>query len=361
MVREVSDACKRYKLKFGVYLSPWDRNHAQYGTPEYLTYYRSQLRELLTNYGPIFEIWFDGANGGDGYYGGAKETRQIDNKTYYDWSNTWSIVRELQPDACMFSDAGPDTRWVGNESGRAGDPCWATISPEGMSPGNADPAILNRGMRDGTHWIPAEVDVSIRPGWFYHASEDSKVKTPQDLLHIYYESVGRGANLLLNLPPDRRGQLHENDAQALKAWRGILEATFKTDLARGAKVIASNTRGGDAQFAPKKALDGKRDTYWATDDSIKTPEITLEFKQPVTFSVVRLREYLPLGQRVGGYAVDAYQNGAWQEIAKGESIGNCRLIRTKPTTAQKVRLRITSAPVCPAISEFGLFLEPDGK
>ncbi len=184
VVREMADACRRAGLEFGVYLSPWDRNRADYGQPEYLTTYRNQLRELLTNYGPIFEVWFDGANGGDGYYGGAREKRKIDNTTYYDWPNTWSIVRELQPRAVMFSDAGPDVRWVGNEKGFAGDPCWATIDPTGLFPGKADPKLLNVGTRNGAAWIPPEVDVSIRPGWFYHEKEDAKVKSVSDLLTI---------------------------------------------------------------------------------------------------------------------------------------------------------------------------------
>ena len=221
----------------------------------------------MSNYGPIFEVWFDGANGGDGYYGGAREKRQIDNRTYYDWSNTWSIVRTLQPAACMFSDGGPDCRWVGNESGFAGETCWATINRAGTLPGCCNPAVLNRGQRPATDWLPAEVDVSIRPGWFYHAKEDGHVKTVAQLLKIYYESVGRGCNLILNVPPDRRGQIHENDVQALREWRRVLDATFATDLARGAKATASNTRGDDPQFGPACAIDGNRKTYWATDDS----------------------------------------------------------------------------------------------
>ena len=178
VVREIADACRRHGLTFGVYLSPWDRNHADYGRPDYLDYYRNQLRELMTGYGPLFEVWFDGANGGDGYYGGAREKRTIDRRTYYDWENTRQIVRDLQPDAVMFSDAGPDVRWVGNENGIAGDPCWATLNRDDFAPGEADEARLNPGDRPGTHWLPAECDVSIRPGWFYHASEDAKVKTP---------------------------------------------------------------------------------------------------------------------------------------------------------------------------------------
>jgi alpha-L-fucosidase len=359
MVREVSDACRRLGLQFGVYLSPWDRNHRDYARPEYITYYRNQLRELLTNYGPIFEMWFDGANGGDGYYGGARETRQIDNRTYYDWDNTWSIVRELQPEACMFSDAGPDIRWVGNESGFAGDPCWATINAEGFMPGHAAPDILNRGDRPGSMWLPAEVDVSIRPGWFYHASEDAQVRMPENLLKIYYESVGRGANLILNLPPDRRGLIHEIDVQSLREWRRLLDATFARDLARDAKPTAGNTRGGSASsFGPEKAIDGNPDTYWATDDAVTTPELVLDLGKSTTFNVVRIREHIALGQRVDSFALDQWRSGKWEQFAAGTSIGNQRLVRTEAVTTDRVRLRITGAPVCPVIREMALFAEP---
>jgi len=358
MVKEFADACRKHGLKFGAYLSPWDRNHKDYGHPEYLAYYRNQLRELMTNYGPIFEVWFDGANGGDGYYGGARTTRKIDNRTYYDWNNTRKIVRELQPSACMFSDGGPDCRWIGNEAGFASPTCWNTINVADKWPGHADLGQLNRGQRDGTHWIPGEVDVSIRPGWFYHASQDSKVKTASHLLKIYYESVGRGCNLLLNLPPDRRGQIHENDVKALVEWGRILKATFATDLARGAKTTASNTRGGDSQFAPGNVVDGDRNTYWATDDSVTTAELVLDLDKPVAFNVVRVREYLPLGQRIDSIAVDAWKDGQWTEIATATSIGNQRLLQTEKVTTAKVRLRVTKAAACPAISEIGLFLAP---
>jgi alpha-L-fucosidase len=361
MVREISEACHRHGLKFGVYLSPWDRNQPQYGQATYLTYYRNQLRELLTHYGPIFEVWFDGANGGDGYYGGAKEKRTIDNTTYYDWDNTWKIVRELQPEACMFSDAGPDVRWVGNESGYAGDPCWETINSEGFLPGHADSATLNRGSRPGTHWIPAEVDVSIRPGWFYHAAEDNAVKSADQLLKIYYESVGRGANLILNLPPDRRGRIPDTDARNLREWGRILKATFAQDLARGATAIADNTRGNDHRYAAANTIDGNLNTYWASDDSDTTPSLVLELHKPTTFSVVRLREFISLGQRVDSFALDCWKDGVWTEFAAGTSIGAQRLVRVPPVTTDKVRLRITQAAVCPAISEVALFAEPTVK
>jgi alpha-L-fucosidase len=357
VVKELSGACRRHGIRFGGYLSPWDCNQKDYGRPEYITYYRDQLRELLTHYGDIFTVWFDGANGGRGYYGGARETRHIDASTYYDWPDTRRMVRELMPMAVMFSDAGPDFRWVGNENGVAGDPCWATLNSAGRYPGGSA-AGLNSGERPGTDWIPAECDVSIRPGWFYHAKEDSRVKTPAQLVDLYYKSVGRGACLNLNIPPDRRGQINENDVRALREFRRILDATFARNLAHGARLAASNVRGGAKQFAPQNLLDGKRETYWATDDNVTTPELVLDFTKPATFNVVSLREYLPLGQRVEAFALDQWKDGQWVEFAKGTSVGNHRLVRGAYVTTEKVRLRITQAPVCPALSELALFAEP---
>lgn len=358
MVWEISQACRRAGLKFGIYLSPWDRNHRDYGRPEYLAYYRNQLRELLTQYGEVFTVWFDGANGGDGFYGGAREQRKIDNTTYYDWPNTWELVRELMPNAVLFSDAGPDFRWVGNERGEAGETCWATLNAAGRHPGGTATG-LNSGERPGTHWIPAECDVSIRPGWFYHEKEDGKVKTPAQLLDIYYKSVGRGACLNLNLPPDRRGRIHDNDLRSLQEFRRRLDATFANNLARKAKITASNTRGSATRFAPRNLTDQKRETYWSTDDTVTTPEIVLRWTRPVTFNVVDLREYLPLGQRIEAFALDRWQDGQWMEFASGTSIGNRRLVRSRGSlTTDGLRLRITRAPVCPAVAEFGVYAEP---
>src|SRR5579859_5520608 len=357
VVKELAKACRKHGLRFGVYLSPWDRNRKEYARPEYITYYRNQLRELLTQYGDIFTVWFDGANGGDGFYGGARETRRIDARTYYDWENTRRLVRQLMPMAVMFSDAGPDFRWVGNENGFAGDPCWATLNSAGRYPGGSSEG-LNSGQRPGTDWIPAECDVSIRPGWFYHAQEDSRVKSPKQLLDIYYKSVGRGACLNLNLPPDRRGQINQHDVESLREFRRILNGTFRANLAHSARLIPSNVRGGDIRrFGAKNLLDKNRDTYWATDDSATTPELVLEFGQPVTFNVASLREYLPLGQRIEAFALDQWKDGQWTEFAKGTSIGNHRLVRGETIRTDKVRLRITQAPVCPALSEFGLYTQ----
>ncbi len=357
VVREISEACRRHGLRFGVYLSPWDRNHKDYARPEYITYYRSQLRELLTQYGEVFTVWFDGANGGDGFYGGSREMRRIDNRTYYDWPNTWSIVRELMPMAVMFSDVGPDFRWIGNERGLAGEPCWATLNPGDGTPGNTK-ANLNNGERPGTHWIPGECDVSIRPGWFYHATEDAKVKTPAQLLEIYYASVGRGCCLNLNLPPDRRGRIHENDIAALREFRRLLDATFAQNLLAGARIQANDIRRPRREFGPRLLRDGDRATYWSTPDDVKTPELVCEWPEPASFNVVELREYLPLGQRVEGFALDQWKDGAWVEFAKGTSVGNRRLLRVPVVTTPKIRLRITQAAAVPALSEFGLYREP---
>lgn len=358
VVREISDACHQAGLKFGVYLSPWDRNRAEYGHPEYLTYYRNELRELLSNYGPISEIWFDGANGGDGFYGGAREQRSIDRRTYYDWATTRQIVRDLQPLACMFSDGGPDIRWVGNEQGVAGDPCWSTLIAKDFFPGEADEKRLNQGDYPGTDWLPAECDVSIRPGWFYHAKEDAQVKSPAQLVDLYFKSVGRGASFLLNLPPDRRGRIADPDVKSLLEFRQRLDAIFAKNLAAGAKATASNVRGHDQAFAARNVLTGKGRKYWSTDDDVRTPELVLDLGRPKTFNVVSLREYLPLGQRVEAFALDQWREGQWVQFAAGTSIGNRRLWRGEPVTTPKVRLRITQAPVCPALSEFALFAEP---
>ena len=360
VVRELADACRRQGLKLGLYLSPWDRNHKDYGRPEYLTYFRDQLRELLTGYGPLGEVWFDGANGGTGYYGGVRERRSVDRRTYYDWPTTWKLVRELQPDACLFSDGGPDVRWVGNERGVAGDPSWATLNADEFGPGYGPPdkhrKRLMEGDRPGTHWLPAECDVSIRPGWFHDAAQDDKVKSATELVDLYYQCVGRGAVLLLNVPPDRRGLIHDNDIRSLQGLRQRLDATFADDLARKAVVTASASRG--ASYAAANLTDGNLDTYWTTEDDVTAPEVVFNWAAPVTFGVVSLREHLPLGQRIEAFALDTWQEGRWVELARATSIGNRRLVRGAPVKTDKVRLRILQAPACPALAEVAFHAEP---
>ena len=358
VVGELAAACKANGLRLGVYLSPWDRNHADYATPKYIEYYRNQLRELLTNYGDVCEVWFDGANGGDGYYGGAREKRKIDRTTYYDWPNTWSIVRELQPMAVMFSDGGPDIRWVGNESGEGSGTNWALLRRGEFAPGIAKREALSHGQVDGTHWVPAEVDVSIRPGWFYHADQDEKVRTADNLMKIYYSSVGNGCNLLLNIPPDRRGRFHEVDCQRLLEFKKLRDAIFDVDLAQGKPAVASNTRGNDPQFAADKATDGDRNTYWAADDDVLASELVVELGQPTKLNHVRLQEQIQLGQRIEEFAVDAKVNGIWQEIAQGTTIGPRKILPMETTTATAVRLRILKSRACPTISTFEVYCGP---
>ena len=357
VVGEMARACQRQGMEFGVYLSQWDRNRADYGRPSYITYYRNQLRELLTHYGPIFEVWFDGANGGDGYYGGARERRQIEKGSYYDWPGTWDLVRSLQPEAVMFSDVGPDLRWVGNEKGHAGDPCWATVDLAGLYPGMVEAKLLNAGLQSGRQWMPAEADVSIRPGWFYHEKEDSRVKSVSDLLRIYFESVGRGTNLNLNLPPDRRGRIPERDAAILREWGRVLARTFAVNLASGASIEASNVRGGDPAYGPSHLTGSGRDSYWATDDGVRTADLVITLPGPTRFDVIRIGEYVPLGQRVSAFTVDVWKGRQWTEVAQGTSVGSRRLLRLPAAeTTSRVRIRITDSLACPTLSEFGLYL-----
>jgi len=351
IVKEASAAARKYGLKFGVYLSPWDRNHADYGKPEYITYYRNQLKELFTNYGDVFEMWFDGANGGDGYYGGTKEKRQIDAATYYDWPGTLNQIKQLQPNVIFFSDAGPGVRWVGNESGIAGTTNWNTISTDTLFAGKAGiEGILGTGSPDGNKWIPAEVDVSIRPGWFYHEKEDSLVKTPETLFKIYLTSVGRGSTLLLNVPPDRRGLFHENDVKALQGFRAILKKEFGKNLARKAPVMSSNTRGESSVYSAGNITDGNKDTYWATDDNLKTGSVEINLQRPDSIKYVVLQEYIKLGQRVKSFMIEIWSDGKWKNVANGTTIGYKRIIQLDRIITNKIKITITDAKACPAIA-----------
>ena len=384
IVKEYREACDKLHMKMGIYCSPWDRNSALYSTPAYVTdVFRKQLKELYSNYGPLFITWFDGANGGDGYYGGAKEKRVIDRSTYYGWPETWAIVRKLQPGAAIFGDVGPDVRWVGDEQGMAGNPCWETYTPHapdsGKMPGNgyvkSDEGI--NGQRDGKYWMPAECDVPLRPGWFYHSYGDTGrmlplpsirgtdwrndyyAKTPKQLLELYYKSVGRSACLDLGLSPNKEGKLSNHDTYELQQFGLLLKNTFAVNLAKGATLYASNIRGGNKlKFGPAHLLDGDRYSYWATDDKVKMPQLILDMHKADTFDIIQLRENIKLGQRIEGVAIDAFENGKWQQIATATSIGANRLIRLpKEITANKVRLRITKSPVSIALSDFGLYKE----
>lgn len=355
VVRDVMRACKKYELKFGIYLSPWDRNHADYGTPAYLDYYRNQLNELFTKYGPVFEMWFDGANGGDGYYGGKREKRSIQGSTYYDWPTTLNLVRELEPEILFFSDAGPGVRWVGNERGVAGETNWNTISPDTIYAGKAGiEQLLNTGSENGTHWIPAEVDVSIRKGWFYHAEEDSLVKSPERLFEIYLTSVGRGSTLLLNVPPDRRGRVHEIDSTSLMGFKALLDSIFNTNLALNKPVRVNSSRGNAKAYSGSNLTDNNPETYWATDDNVTSGTIEIDLKdiQPVKF--IALQEYIQLGQRVKAFTIEILEDQIWKPVATGTTIGYKRILKIQGTT-DKIRINILDARACPTLANIEVY------
>jgi len=356
VVKEVADACHKYGLKFGVYLSPWDRNRMDYGKASYLEYYRNQLKELFTNYGPIFEMWFDGANGGDGYYGGTKEKRKINGSTYYDWPTTLGLVRKIEPDVIFFSDAGPDIRWCGNERGFAGETNWATIDTDSIFAGKSGiEKFLNSGQENGKSYIPAEVDVSIRPGWFYHDEEDNKVKTPEKLFEIYLSSVGRGANLILNIPPDRRGLLHENDIEALTGWKKLIDNAFKTNLALNSKVTCDSYRGNSKTYAASNVTDGNKDTYWTTNDGVTTGVLTINLNSMKTINYITLQEYIKLGQRIKNFSIFVLKNNCWEEAAKATTIGYKRIIKVAAIETDMVKISITSAKASPIISNIEVY------
>lgn len=359
IVGEFVDACRKHGLKAGLYLSPWDRNHKDYGHQAYVSYYKNQLEELLSQYGEINEIWFDGANGGDGYYGGANEMRNIDSKSYYGWEDIFSMAQELQANIKIFSDVGPDVHWIGNEKGIAGFTFWSMMNTDNLTVGGAYQDYLNTGDPVGKHWIVGQCDVSIRPGWFYHKTEDSLVKTPQELMDIYYQSVGRNAILLLNLPPDQRGLIHEIDAQALKDFKEIIEETFSVDLAKGKPIKANNYRLNNKKFAPENAVDDDMDSYWATDDSIFPSELIIQLPEEIEFDRILLQEPIKYGQRISQFKIDIMGEKGWENVFEGTTIGYKRLIRINPVSSTSLRLKIIQANNTAAISNIGLFKSSD--
>lgn len=355
VVREFVDACHKHGLKVGFYLSPWDRNHADYGKPAYITYYKNQLTELLTQFGKVDEMWFDGANGGDGYYGGANESRTIDRETYYPWKSIFALVKKLQPGILIFSDAGPDIRWVGNEHGYAGETFWSTIDTSKLIIGAADSDYLNVGDPNGNAWLIGQCDVSVRPGWFYHPEQDSLVKSPRALVDLYYKSVGRNGVLLLNLPPDKRGLIHENDVQNLKQFKSIIDSTFDQNLAFG-KVAGISLGTGGFRYAAREVTDGKANTYWSPLNGEYTGELIVDLEQSTEFDRIMVQEPIYIGQRIDHFALyikDAETE--WKEIATGTTIGYKRLLRIEAVKAQYVKIVFSGEEVVPALSEIGVF------
>lgn len=377
VVREVSDACREYGIQFGVYLSPWDRHEPCYGdSPAYNRFFVNQLTELLTQYGEIAEVWFDGANG-EGPNGKRQE---------YDWNAYYRVIRDLQPNA-VIAIMGPDIRWVGNEAGVARETEWSVqiVSSESLD----DPRIkfnpslckgspdlitvgaekvndvafghLRNDFKDLTEeahliWYPAETDVSIRPGWFYHASQDHLVKSLDHLVKIYFESIGRNSFLLLNVPPDSRGLFHENDVQRLREWREYLNRVFETDLALRKKASADHVRS--SQFAARNLIDGNPSTYWAADEDATKAEIEIDFLQPTTFDMILLQEPIELGQRIGQYSIDCWNESGWSELAAGTTIGYKKIDRFPETTASKIRVQIHQARACPVLSTVSVYNAP---
>lgn len=341
IVGEVAEACRRQGVKFGIYLSPWDRNHAGYGTDAYLEYYRNQVRELLTAYGPVFEMWFDGANGGNGYYGGANEVRKVESGyLYYDWPKVIDIIRELSPETVVWSSSLPEARWCSNESGIIAEHCWAMASPEELYPNGRDsmPA-LRHGQEHGTRWAPAEADVSIRSGWFYH--ENQEPKTPEQLFSIYLTSVGRGGTLLLNLAPDRRGRVPEKDIASLMEWRKMVDQTFSNDLAANAEFSANSSRG--CGFGAK-SMKGENKAFWATEDGVTTGDVMLKWSEPVEVKYVMIQEHIALGQRVREFAVDVKAGNEWQQVAKGTTVGYKRILPLEEAVStDEIRVRFLDA------------------
>jgi alpha-L-fucosidase len=340
VVQEAAAACRAQGLKFGIYLSPWDRHEKTYGdSPKYNEYFRNQLTELLTNYGPIAEVWFDGACG-EGPNGKRQE---------YDWQSYYAVIRKLQPDA-LIAICGPDIRWIGNENGTAGDPCWSPFNP---AAGGID--SLQHGDPNGTVWQPGECDVSIRPGWFWHKREDALVRSVDDLVDLYFQSVGRNAVLLLNVPPNHQGLFCDTDVERLRGFRARLDEMFGTNLAAGKKATASNTRAGDERFGAARAVDDAAGTYWATDDDVTSGWIEVDLGAAAKFNIASMQEAIELGQRVAAYHLEYWDGSAWRTITSGTTIGHKKLDRFPAVTARRVRLVIDRARACPTIQSFGLY------
>jgi len=356
VVGELAAACKEYGLKFGVYLSPWDRNRADYGEPSYVEYYHAQLQDLLTRYGDIFEVWFDGANGGDGYYGGAKEQRNIDRRNYYDFPRAWAMVEQLQPNAICFSDGGPGCRWVGNEKGHVGATNWSFLRSAEVYPGYPNSDELFVGHADGDAWVAAECDVSIRPGWFYHEREDDKVKSDEELMNIYYESVGHNGTMLLNFPVNKEGLISKTDSINAVTFHQRIMRELGSNLLLKADTEAFNERGNN--FDASLANDDNYNTYWATPDGVCEGSLTFTLMEPQTIRRLVLQEYIPLGQRVKKFDVEYLLNGKWQPLKLDEettTIGYKRILRFRAITTSALRVNFTDArgPLC--ISEVAAY------
>lgn len=340
IVREFTEACAEFGIKAGIYLSPWDRHEKTWGKAEYNDFYTNQLTELLTNYGKIWEVWWDGSQ--------SKNVK-------YDWKRYADTIRSLQPDAVIFGTLGAEpyveARWVGNESGFAGDPCWSTIDSETII--NETTSELNSGKLDGNRFLPAEADVSIRPGWFYHAEQDNEVRDVSNLLKLWFLSCGRNASILLNLPPDRRGLVHENDVKSLLEFNKVLSETLSNNLAKSAEISADSVR--DACCSAENILTDDINEFYASAEDCKTPEIVLTFKNPIEFNAFILQEVVELGHRVTEYEVSAFTDSKWEVLYSGECIGYRSARHFTTVIADKIKIKINSALASPVLRFFGLY------
>lgn len=341
VVKEFCDACNNYGVKPGLYLSPWDRHEPSYGTPAYNTFYANQLKELLSNYGPIYEIWWDGAG----------------NQMAFDFARWADTIKAVQADCFIFGakKASPyvDGRWIGNEDGVADDPCWATIDRSVID--REEVSVLASGQENGTSFVPAECDVSIRPGWYFHSNENYKVKSVATLWNtIYFGSVGRNCVLLLNLPPDKRGLIHQTDSTRIDSLGGWIRGTFAENLAADATVSALHGRGWE--FAPVYMVDTSENTFYAGTDNFTTDTLEFDLHGETVFDCALIQEKIEVGHRITRWHFEAYHNGKWNDVSGSrQSIGYKRLLKFNELTASKVRLRITEGKACPAIHTFGIY------
>lgn len=338
VLRELSNACKKYHLKFGVYLSPWDRNHPKYGTDEYNDVYINMMKEVVKNYGPLFEFWWDGANGE-----GPNGKKQI-----YDWHKFETTMRTIAPNTCVFSDIGPDIRWVGNEQGIAGKTNWNLLDTAGFSRGAGSPSTdtLNAGNINGTTWIPAECDVSIRPGWFYHDSENEKVKTADELFTIYLKSVGRGASMLLNVPADREGLFNEHDSAALMNFKTLRDESFNNNILKNAQVFYQNKQ-------TKLLTDNNDDSYLET--SLQNT-VSINFSKPDSVNCIVLSEPIKMGQRIISFNISIINNNKTVKQIEGTTIGRKRILTFSAVEADSLKINITNAKATPLLSEVKMYL-----
>jgi len=355
LIKDLEKSCRKFGLKLGIYLSPWDRNHPDYGTKKYISYFRNQLTELLTNYGEIFEVWFDGANGGSGFYGGTNEIRKVDKKTYYDWENTHKIIRELQPNAVIFSDAGPDIRWVGNEKGYANKTTWSNIYKDSVYGGMPDYYKFSSGQENGSHFIPTETDVSIRPGWYYHPEEDDKVKSLEKLIDIYFNSVGLNSSLLLNIPVDTRGLIHENDTKRLYELNNYIRNTFSNNFLMESKMYFNDT-----SHPINKLIDNKISTMCPFKNKLNNV-IEISLNENKIVDIFKISENINLGQRVKKFRLQALVDDIWVTIEEGTTIGSKRLIKFDPIDIKKLKFTIIDSKDIPLISEIGIYKSYEPK